>query len=109
LSLGQQLWVPFQSSPQSILKQITFEITELKPEKACLCVNTDIEVTIAPLNDEIAKEAVLRKRNLLTSDAPSLEWLEEEKGQFMSQIKSLVKQNETLYYQVILNFFKKKV
>ncbi|KAJ1542197.1 hypothetical protein HK096_009544, partial [Nowakowskiella sp. JEL0078] len=57
---GELLQLPYINA-QRIEKRIPFLIAELKPEKACLVIDTDMEIDIIPLSDELAKEAVSRK------------------------------------------------
>ncbi|KAJ2997052.1 hypothetical protein HDV02_005922 [Globomyces sp. JEL0801] len=42
-------------------ESVTFLITELKPDPQCLCLNTDMEVDMQPLDNNLAEDAVMAK------------------------------------------------
>ncbi|KAI9206190.1 ubiquitin fusion degradation protein UFD1-domain-containing protein [Polychytrium aggregatum] len=58
---GEILRVPHINPKTKQLKEHGFIVADLKPADACLCLNTDMEVDIAPLDASIAEEAVRLK------------------------------------------------
>jgi hypothetical protein len=94
LSIDQTLtvdYLPPSSARDSSKETVTFQITHLVPAPACLCVNTDLEVDIQPVDEGLAREALERALKLKKPseqiDAPlkptNLSWTERD-GRWVS-------------------------
>ncbi|KAJ3044455.1 hypothetical protein HDV00_001882 [Rhizophlyctis rosea] len=61
LTQGETLTISYLTPSAHTPKQYHFLITDLHPSPACLIIDTDLEVDIAPLDESLAEEAVKRK------------------------------------------------
>ncbi|KAJ3209623.1 hypothetical protein HDU82_000448 [Entophlyctis luteolus] len=59
ISEGSTLTIPVRTKGKQL--DFKFLITETRPEKACSCIDVDVNLDIAPLDFALAKEAVERK------------------------------------------------
>ena len=92
--------MPFHVSV-NLSKEIQLVVTQLQPEDACLCVNTDLEVDIVPLNDEMARDALEKRVRGKAQGSVLLKWIQREADAGASQ-EGQVGNDQGAYYRVVL-------
>ena len=106
---GQILKVPYLHHRTGAHKTLQMLITKLEPSEACLCVNTDLEVIMQPLDENLAWKAIQTAKQGSQSHAAngikktSLDWSmsqSKEGQQWEASYKDIIENEECHVFSI---------